>query len=131
MALSSNRTALTAADRVWIEQRALSQGFDLAGVAAVPESTSADAKLAQDRFAAWIAEGRAGEMDYLKRSRRRWQFVRGDLRRVHSLGALGRGLRAELQHRGGWQPHPLSIDPAPATRWLDRALCLERSESSH
>ena len=117
MALSSNRTALTAADRVWIEQRALSQGFDLAGVAAVPESTSADAKLAQDRFAAWIAEGRAGEMHYLKRSDDAGEFVRGDLRRVLPWArsvvvcALNYNIAAA----------PLSIDPAPASAgWIAR-----------
>ena len=117
MALSSNRTALTAADRVWIEQRALSQGFDLAGVAAVPESTSADAKLAQDRFAAWIAEGRAGEMHYLKRSDDAGEFVRGDLRRVLPWArsvvvcALNYNIAAA----------PLSIDPAPVgAGWIAR-----------
>jgi len=44
---------------------AFEAGFDVAGVAAVggPEREQLDA----ERFAAWIAAGRAGEMEYLKR----------------------------------------------------------------
>ena len=61
--------ALTRADREWIEQRARAAGFDLAGVAAVPEPASASAAEDDRRYAEWIDAGYAGEMEYLKRTR--------------------------------------------------------------
>lgn len=49
----------------WVRETALSVGFDAVGVADVSEESaeSSDA----ERFAAWVAAGRAGEMEYLKR----------------------------------------------------------------
>jgi len=106
------------ADRIWLEQLARAQGFQLAGVAAVPESGSAEAKQAQDRFSAWIAAGRAGEMDYLKRSDDAGELLRGDLRRAipwaRSVVVCALNYNAD---KGA----PLSIDPAPAdTGWIAR-----------
>ncbi len=50
---------------LWMRERALQAGFDTVGVASVdgPERDQLDA----ERFAAWVAAGRAGEMEYLKR----------------------------------------------------------------
>ena len=72
---------LTRADREWIEQRARAAGFDLAGVAAVPEPASAPASEDDRRYAQWIDAGYAGEMDYLKRADDAGEYLRGDLRR--------------------------------------------------
>jgi epoxyqueuosine reductase len=73
---------ITRADREWITQQAQSAGFDLAGVASVPESESADLAEQKQRFAEWIAEGHAGEMEYLKREDAAGELIRGDLRRA-------------------------------------------------
>ena len=72
---------LTRADREWIEERALAAGFDLAGMAAVPQPSSAPASEDDRRYAQWIDAGYAGEMDYLKRTDDAGEYLRGDLRR--------------------------------------------------
>ena len=46
--------------RQWVEERARAAGFDLAGVAAVPEPESAEAVEARERFAEWVEAGRRG-----------------------------------------------------------------------
>jgi epoxyqueuosine reductase len=74
--------AITRADREWITQRARAAGFDLAGVASVPAPSSADLAEQDRRFAEWIAKGRAGEMEYLKREDAEGELIRGDLRRA-------------------------------------------------
>src|SRR3981189_541409 len=57
----------------WLRERAAEAGFDAAGVAPVgatdsaPDSGDSTAQLDAERFAAWVAAGRAGEMEYLKR----------------------------------------------------------------
>jgi epoxyqueuosine reductase len=69
---------LTLADREWIEQRARVAGFDLAGIASVPSTSTPESDA---RFTAWIAAGHAGEMDYLKDANTSGELLRGDLRR--------------------------------------------------
>lgn len=101
---------LTATDREWIERRALTSGFDLAGVAAVPEVAL------EERFAAWVAAGHAGEMEYLKRADDNGKLVRGDLRRsipwAKSVIVCAVNYNAEA---------PRSIDPAPVDAgWIAR-----------
>ena len=64
------------ASRVWIEAQAKECGFDLTGVAAVEEQEEDDR-----RFSEWVAAGRAGDMDWLKRRDAEGRLVRGDLRR--------------------------------------------------
>jgi epoxyqueuosine reductase len=83
----SERTAgasvqLSLQDRLWIDSRALEAGFDLAGMAQVPHAASAVAREADQRFADFVATGRAGEMDYLKRTDEAGNYLRGDLRRA-------------------------------------------------
>jgi epoxyqueuosine reductase len=55
----------------WLQERAAETGFDTAGIAAVGGADSSvdnqDDHLDAERFAAWVAAGRAGEMEYLKR----------------------------------------------------------------
>jgi epoxyqueuosine reductase len=68
-------------DRAWIEQQVRQTGFDLTGIAAVPAEGSAAGVESSDRFAAWVASGRAAEMEWLKRLDTNGELVRGDLRR--------------------------------------------------
>jgi len=49
------------AEREWITQRAVAAGFQLAGVADVPDDTTVD----DTRFASFVEAGHAGEMEYL------------------------------------------------------------------
>src|SRR5882757_6795003 len=53
----------------WLRERAAEAGFDTAGVAPVETADPGNdaAQLDAERFAAWVAAGRAGEMEYLKR----------------------------------------------------------------
>ena len=53
---------LTSLDREWMEARAREAGFDLAGVADVPDSESGEAALQEQRFSTWVEAGHAGEM---------------------------------------------------------------------
>jgi epoxyqueuosine reductase len=73
---------LTLADRQWITGRTRAAGFDLAGVASVPEPASAEAAEDAARFKSWVAAGHAGEMEYLKRQDAAGELLRGDLRRA-------------------------------------------------
>jgi epoxyqueuosine reductase len=121
MALSSNRTDFTAADRIWVEQRARAAGFDLAGVAAVPEPQSAQSAETDCRFADWIAQGRAGEMDYLKRRDDTGELLRGDLRRAipwaRSVVVCAVNYNAVVDG----EEAPRSIDPAATDAgWIAR-----------
>jgi epoxyqueuosine reductase len=102
---------LASTDRAWIEERSRAAGFDLCGIAAVPEAGDA-----QHRFAEWIAQGRAGEMDYLKRTDAAGELLRGDLRRAipwaRSVVVCAMNYNVDA---------PLSIDPAAAdTCWIAR-----------
>jgi epoxyqueuosine reductase len=74
--------AMTLDDREWVQSRALSVGFHLAGVAAVPEHGSAHSEEDAQRFASWVDAGYAGEMEYLKRVDSAGDYVRGDVMRA-------------------------------------------------
>jgi epoxyqueuosine reductase len=100
------------ADREWITARAVGAGFDLAGVASVPEETAED----DARFAGFVDAGYAGEMEYLKRANDAGEYVRGDLRRsmpwARSVVVCAVNYNAEA---------PLSIQPADAKAgWIAR-----------
>jgi epoxyqueuosine reductase len=117
--------AMTRADREWITQQATAAGFDLAGVASVPEESSADLAEQERRFAEWIVEGRAGEMDYLKREDADGQLIRGDLRRAipwaRSVVVCAVNYNAAA---------PRSIDEADAKAgWIARYAWSGRTES--
>jgi epoxyqueuosine reductase len=51
----------------WIREQAAQAGFDTAGIAPVSAPESDASQLDAERFSAWVTEGRAGEMEYLKR----------------------------------------------------------------
>jgi epoxyqueuosine reductase len=107
---------LTATDRDWIEQQALAVGFDLAGIAAVPADASEAHTAANERFAAWIAAGHAGEMEYLKREDDAGQLIRGDLRRAIPWARSVITCAVNYSSKT-----PLSIPPASKdTGWIAR-----------
>ncbi len=60
-------TAWNAELRGWVENAALEHGFSLAGVAPALEPDNPLASATGQRFVAWVDQGRAGEMEYLKR----------------------------------------------------------------
>jgi epoxyqueuosine reductase len=110
-------------DRAWIEQQVRRTGFDLAGVAAVPaEGTVANVE-SSNRFAAWVASGRAGEMEWLKRLDTAGELIRGDLCRsmpwARSVVVCAINYNANA---------PLSIDETPSgTGWIARYAWSGRS----
>jgi epoxyqueuosine reductase len=97
----------------WLREQAIDAGFDSVGIASVDPTTG---DIDAQRFADWIAQGRAGEMDYLKRR--------------DGTGTL---LRSAVQVAVPWARSiivcalnynaaaPLSTDPAPPnTGWVAR-----------
>lgn len=103
--------ALSPDERSWIEAVAMERGFDLAGLAPVPAESAED-----ERFAAWVDTGAAGEMDWLVRRDAEGALVRGDLRR--SLPWARSVLVCAVNYN---TVAPRSIDPAPAgTGWIAR-----------
>ncbi len=115
---------LTLTDRAWIEQQARDADFDIAGIASVTDS--ADAEQHARRYAEWIAAGRAGEMDYLKREDESGELQRGDIRRVLPWA------RSVLVCAYNYNTAaPLSIDHAPAnTGWIARYAWSGRPEGT-
>jgi epoxyqueuosine reductase len=117
--------ALSSQDRVWIETLACEAGFDLAGVAGVPEPASDVAAQADRRFAQFVAAGHAGEMDYLKRTDEAGNYLRGDLRRTipwaRSVVVCAVNYNADA---------PLSTAPAdPKAGWIARYAWSGRKET--
>jgi epoxyqueuosine reductase len=100
----------------WVKERARASGFDLAGVADVPEPGTESAAEAQRRFAEWITAGHSGEMEWLKRVDDTGEMLRGDLRRpmpwARSVVVCALNYNADA---------PLSIDPADGKAgWIAR-----------
>ena len=109
-----DRMVLDVEDRKWVEAAALEEGFDLAGVAAVPDLQS-EAQFEEDRrFHDWVAAGAAGEMDWLVRRDASGALVRADVRRsmpwARSVLVCAVNYNAEA---------PRSVDAAPpGTVWI-------------
>jgi epoxyqueuosine reductase len=102
----------------WLRTLALEAGFDTAGIAPVSDPTSprSSALLTAERFSSWIAAGRAGEMDYLKRRDDSGILLRSEVRaaipwaRSVIVCAFNYNTTA-----------PRSTDPAPnSTGWIAR-----------
>jgi epoxyqueuosine reductase len=64
----------------WVRQNALAEEFDLAGVASAPASEEPGGERTAERFSDWVANGRAGEMEYLKRCDERGELLRRSAR---------------------------------------------------
>jgi epoxyqueuosine reductase len=115
---------LTQTDREWIEHQARAAGFDVAGLASVTDSTEAEQHA--QRYADWIAAGRAGEMEYLKREDDSGELLRGDLRRAMPWA------RSVLVCAFNYNTAaPLSIVAAPSnTGWIARYAWSARAEGT-
>ena len=103
---------------MWLREQAIQAGFDTAGVAPVDAADSADptAQLDAERFAAWVAAGRAGEMEYLKRRDEHGTLLRSAVQ-VAMPWARSVIVCALNYNATG----PLSIDIAPpGTGWIAR-----------
>ena len=97
----------------WLREQALAAGFDTAGIASVDSTPS---ELDAQRFAEWIAQGRAGEMEYLKR-----RDDHGTLLRSAVQVAVPWARSVVVCALNYDAPAPLSTDPAPAnTGWIAR-----------
>ena len=99
-------------ERVWVEEVARGEGFDLAGLVGVPEESADD----DARFAAWVGAGAAGEMGWLVRRDAEGQLVRGDVRRSISWA------RSVLVCAVNYNVEAVrSVDPAPVgAGWIAR-----------
>src|SRR5260370_37213916 len=106
----------------WLRERAAEAGFDTAGVAPVntadpaADSGNSTAQLDAERFAAWVAAGRAGEMEYLKRRDEQGVLLRSGVQ-VAMPWARSVIVCALNYNASG----PLSIDNAPSgAGWIAR-----------
>jgi epoxyqueuosine reductase len=100
----------------WIQDQAAIVGFHAAGVASASSHDSAEGWMDAQRFASWVAEGRAGEMEYLKRRDERGVFLRSGAQ-VAMPWAQSIIVCALNYNNAG----PLSITEAPNdTGWIAR-----------
>lgn len=99
-----------------VETLAREAGFSTAGIAAVPAPGSAEDEAERSRFAEWVDDGRAGEMDYLKRRDEAGALLRSSVRVVFPWA------RSVIVCAANYNPDaPRSTDPAPAdTAWIAR-----------
>ena len=99
-----------------VSEKAIEAGFSAAGIAAVPEPGSPEDQSDRESFAAWIEQGNAGEMEYLKRRNDAGELVRSSLR---AAVPWARSVIVCVTNYNTQQP--LSIDPAPAdSAWIAR-----------
>jgi epoxyqueuosine reductase len=99
-----------------IDELARQAGFSTAGIAAVPEPGSAEDEAERERFAGWVDDGRAGEMEYLKRRDEAGRLVRSSVR-----VALPWARSVIVCAANYNSAEPRSIDPAPNdTGWIAR-----------
>jgi len=116
MLINRDRMVIGHTDREWIEQQVRHAGFDLGGIAAVPAQGTAANVESSDRFAAWIASGHAGEMEWLKRLDPAGELIRGDLHRSMPWA------RSVIVCAINYNPDaPRSVEEAPSgTGWIAR-----------
>jgi epoxyqueuosine reductase len=102
--------------RHWLDETAGEAGFDSVGVAEVRDAEDPVAAEEAARFAAWVEEGRAGEMEYLKRRDDAGTLVRSGVRAAipwaRSVVVCALNYNADA---------PSSIEAAtPGTGWIAR-----------
>jgi epoxyqueuosine reductase len=103
---------------LWLRERAAEAGFDTAGVAPVdaPDSRDSTVQLDAERFAAWVAAGRAGEMEYLKRRDEQGVLLRSGVQ--VAMPWARSVIVCVLNYNAAG---PLSIDGSPSgTGWIAR-----------
>lgn len=99
-----------------ITKHAADIGFAAAGIAAVPEPGSPEDRTDRENFAAWIEQGNAGEMEYLKRRNDAGELVRSSLR---IAVPWVRSVIVCVTNYNTAQPR--SVDPAPQdSGWIAR-----------
>jgi epoxyqueuosine reductase len=99
-----------------VDSLARQAGFATAGIAAVPEPGSAEDEEERGRFAGWVEEGRAGEMEYLKRRDEAGRLLRSSVR-----VALPWARSVIVCAANYNSSQPRSIDPAPeGSGWIAR-----------
>jgi len=111
----------------WLRERAVEAGFDTAGVAAVDAAGPGNDTdhLDAERFAAWVAAGRAGDMEYLKRRDEQGVLLRSAVQ-VAMPWARSVIVCALNYNAAG----PLSIDTAPSgTGWIARYAWSGRTDT--
>ena len=107
---------MPALPRQLVESLARDAGFSAAGIAAVPEPGSPEDRSERARFDTWVDEGRAGEMDYLKRRDEAGALVRSSVR-----VALPWSRSVIVCAANYNSAQPRSTDPAPADAgWIAR-----------
>ena len=100
----------------WVQGIALREGFDLAGVAAAPAAQEAEGQVTAERFGCWVAEERAGEMEYLKRRNEQGELLRASAR--VAIPWARSVVVCALNYNG---EGPRSIEPAAGNRgWIAR-----------
>ena len=99
-----------------VESLARQAGFAAAGIAGVPAPDSPDDRAERDRFATWVDEGHAGEMEYLKRRDDSGSLVRSSVR-----VALPWARSVIVCAANYNSAQPRSTDPAPESAgWIAR-----------
>ena len=108
-----------------IDDLARQAGFTTAGIAAVPAPGSPEDQDEQSRFAAWIDDGRAGDMDYLKRRDAAGHLIRSSVRLALPWA------RSVIVCAANYNPDaPRSTDPAPpASGWIARYAWSARTDN--
>jgi epoxyqueuosine reductase len=116
------RAGWTVELREWLDEAAREAGFDAAGVATVGGQDDKDAERQAERFAAWVAAGRAGEMEYLKRRDAEGRLLRG------GVGVAMPWARSVIVCALNYNADaPRSVDAAPAgAGWIARYACSGR-----
>src|SRR5271168_2792623 len=99
-----------------VAKASLEAGFSSAGIAAVPEPGSDDDYAELRLVEPWIAAGRGGEMDYLKRRDEAGRLLRSSLRIALPWARSVIVCAANYNSSA-----PKSIDPAPPDKgWIAR-----------
>jgi epoxyqueuosine reductase len=112
-------------DRAKIDELARQLGFATADVAAIPAPGSPEDSEERHRFAAWVNDGCAGEMDYLKRRDEAGRLVRSSVRVALPWGRSVIVCAANYNSAA-----PRSTDPAPqGTGWIARYAWSSRTEN--
>jgi epoxyqueuosine reductase len=108
-----------------IDQLAREAGFSAAGIASVPEPQSPEDHDERRRFTAWVDQGSAGEMDYLKRRDEAGQLVRSSVR-----VALPWARSVIVCAANYNSAQPRSTNPAPpGAGWIARYAWSSRTEN--
>ena len=100
----------------WIQEQAVQAGFDAAGIAPVAAPESDESLLNAERFSDWVAAGRAGEMEYLKRRDEQGVLLRSGVQ--VAMPWARSVIVCALNYNGAG---PRSIEAAPSdTGWIAR-----------